>query len=46
MTEISMDKSLIFNQIFVKLTGKGDRHKILVKVDFGPDWITHFQSLE
>ena len=30
-----------FNQIFVKFACNEDRHKILLKLDFGLDWISH-----
>ena len=32
----------IFCQIFVKLAGNQDRHKISDKFKFRPDWISHF----
>ena len=31
-----MEDSYVFNQIFIKLADKEDRHKISDKLDFGP----------
>ena len=33
-----IDSAFSFDQIFIKLAGNQDRHKILVKFEFGPDW--------
>ena len=34
--------SLTFDQVFVKLVGKEDRHKSSNELEFGPDQIIHF----
>ena len=35
----------IFDRIIIKVAGNQDRHKSLVKFDFGPNQITHFELL-
>ena len=40
--EWSLPFVLFFYQIFVKLAGNQDMHKISDKFEFRPDWISHF----
>ena len=35
--------SFIFDQIIIKAAGNQDRHKSLVKFDFGPNQTTHLE---